>query len=163
MFDFMKHTSVRPPTLPEHPVTTLEMEEFQPDFFLDIFAKDFFQVMNALFKKKSGVPQSSSKPVKPAKQSQQSSRKSSNFLELSDFQEMEPTHERPELIVHIIKTLTGVDISGHAVRIVEEIEPPYMMPLLSQLETINRCGVPKQNVRLLFNTFHCLWGRTKAD
>jgi len=49
-------------------------------------------------------------------------------LVLADFQEMDPAFERPALVVHVIKTLTGLDISGHQDRIVEEKEPPKMIP-----------------------------------
>lgn len=56
------------------------------------------------------------------------------FLTLNDFVEMDSSGDRPEIMIHVIKTLTGVNIASIPDRISEEPEHEkvkVIIPLLA--------------------------------
>ena len=49
----MQYASLKPLNQPDEPTTTLEINEFAPDIFLDIFADDFYKIIKAFASKRA--------------------------------------------------------------------------------------------------------------
>lgn len=52
LFEFVKYASLKPLDQPSEPTTTLGIDEFAPDIFLDIFANDFYKIIKAFASKR---------------------------------------------------------------------------------------------------------------
>lgn len=70
-------------------------------------------------------------------------------------------------MVHVIKTLTGVNISTQSDRISEDPEHGMIKITIPTLnvndEFIENLKLPKDVLRNIYNSFVTLWGRSKAD
>ena len=79
---------------------------------------------------------------------------------------MNDNGERPDIMIHVIKTLTGVNIASQPDRIVEEAETNskiHYPNLIEVDEIIDIYKLPKDVSKIILNTFVTMWGRTKKD
>ena len=99
----------------------------------------------------------------PARQPRVVEQKEEEFLTAFDFIENDVTGERPELLNHLIKVLTGVNlIQTH--HIIEE-EKTIRIPSINMFEELDQFKdqMPANIKKNIFNTFMTLWGRKKQD
>ena len=85
-----------------------------------------------------------------------------DYLTLQDFYDADHT-DRPEIMIHVIKTLTGVNISTQTYRIDEEPEhkqfkvQPALFHSCESLSDFYR--LPRDVSRNIYNCYMTLWGR----
>lgn len=145
LFEFVKVTSLRSLVMPAEPTQLLKKNEYEPDIFLNIFAAEFFKTMKMLAAKRvlrndsftssavrqvSKIVRTSTKNVllgedrvkrygdhRGKHESPAKTASIGNSLTLADFNDT----DRPDIIFHIIKTMTGVDLANKPEPIAEKV------------------------------------------